>query len=158
MKNFLAAVAATALLATPALAESGLPVEDMLTFKAGEIKWSDEPLLPKGAQSSLILGDPSKPGVFVVRIKLPANYVVPPHTHPFAEMITVLSGSMGNAMGETFDPAKGDMLKAGSSFALPAEHAHYVWTEGEPTELELVATGPWGITYLNPADDPRSKK
>jgi hypothetical protein len=50
------------------------------------------------------------------------------------------------------------MLKAGSSFVLPAGHTHYVWTTDEETVIELIATGPWGITYTNPADDPRKKK
>jgi len=49
------------------------------------------------------------------------------------------------------------MLKAGSLFALPANHAHYVWTGDEEVIVQIEATGPWGITYINPADDPRKK-
>jgi hypothetical protein len=50
------------------------------------------------------------------------------------------------------------MLKAGSSFVLPGGHTHYVWTTDEETIVELIATGPWDISYTNPADDPRKKK
>ena len=60
-------------------------------------------------------------------------------------------------MGEKFDAQKGEMLKAGSLFVVPAKHAHYVWTTDEETILQVVGTGPWGIDYINPADDPRKK-
>lgn len=143
-------------IAGSAIAEGGLKVDAMKVFKNETLAWKDDPSLPKGAQSVLLLGDPSKAEVFVVRVKFPPNYQVAPHTHPFAELITVLTGSLGNAMGETFDTKKGEVLKAGASFALPAKHAHYVWTT-EETVVELVATGPWDITYLNPADDPRKQ-
>ena len=69
----------------------------------------------------------------------------------------MLSGSFGNAMGEKFDPSKGEILKAGSVFALPGKHPHYVWTTNEETILQIVFTGPGGIDFINPADDPRKK-
>ena len=53
---------------------------------------------------------------------------------------------------------RGEILKTGSSFVLPAGQIHYVWTTDEETIIELIATGPWGITYMNPTDDPRKKK
>lgn len=144
-------------LAYPAIADEIMKVDAMKTFTPESLKWGDDPSLPKGGQVALLLGDPSKPEVFVALVKLPAKYIVPPHTHPKAELITILSGSMGNAMGEKFDDKKGEVLKAGASFALPANHAHYVWTGEQETILELVATGPWGLTYINPADDPRNQ-
>jgi quercetin dioxygenase-like cupin family protein len=105
----------------------------------------------------LLVGDPNKPGVFIARLKFPPNYQIPPHTHPFAEVVVVLSGKLGNGMGEKFDAEKGEVLKAGASFSLPAHHAHYVWTTDEETIVELIATGPWGITYTDPKEDPRKQ-
>lgn len=131
--------------------------ESMEVFKPDALDWQDEPILPKGAKSALISGDPTKAGVFIAYLKFPASYKVPPHTHPFAEVITVLSGKLGNGMGEKFDAEKGEVLNAGSSFSLPADHTHYVWTTDEETVVQLIATGPWGITYINPDDDPRKK-
>jgi len=130
----------------------------MESFTPDTVKWNDERLLPKGAKSVVLVGDPNKAGVFIVWLKFPSNYPIPPHIHPFTEVITVLRGKLGNGIGETFDTNKGEMLKAGSSFVLPAGHTHYVWTTDEETVIELIATGPWGITYTNPADDPRKKK
>lgn len=134
-----------------------MAVSGMDTFTFDNLKWGDEALLPKGAKSALIVGDPSKPGVFIAYLKFPPNYPIPPHTHPFAEVITVLKGKLGNGMGEKFDKSTGEVLGVGSSFTLPAGHAHYVWTTDEETIVQLIATGPWGITYTNPEDDPRKK-
>ncbi|MCQ8118194.1 cupin domain-containing protein [Methylomonas rosea] len=132
--------------------------EAMEEFTPDTVKWADEPILPKGAQSVVLVGDPNKAGVFIAWLKFPANYPIPPHVHPFTEVITVLRGKLGNGMGESLDTKKGKMFKTGSSFVLPAGHTHYVWTTDEETIVELIATGPWGITYTNPTDDPRRQK
>lgn len=132
-----------------------MTADEMQSFRAEEIVWNDEALLPDGAKSALIVGDPSKPGVFIAWLKFPANYPIPAHTHPFTEVITVLKGSLGNGMGEKFDKTSGEILNVGDSFVLPAGHAHYVWTNEEETIVELIATGPWDISYINPDDDPR---
>jgi hypothetical protein len=130
----------------------------MESFNPDTVKWNDEPLLPQGAQSVILVGDPKNAGVFIALLKFPSNYPIPPHIHPFTEVITVLRGKLGNGMGETFDTKKGEMLNVGSSFVLPGGHTHYVWTTDEETIVELIATGPWGITYMNPTEDPRKKK
>src|SRR5690554_3590118 len=135
-----------------------MAADKMESFSSDILPWADEPILPKGAKSALILGDPSKAGVFVARLKFPPNYQIPAHTHPFTEIITVLKGKLGNGMGDTLDVTKGEVLEQSDSFVLPAGHAHYVWTEDEETIVELIATGPWDITYTNPADDPSKRK
>jgi quercetin dioxygenase-like cupin family protein len=140
-----------------ALASSAFAQEAMKVFKPDTLTWKDNPMFPKGAQTVLLVGDPTKAGVFILRTKFPRNYQVPPHTHPFSEVVTVITGSLGNGMGEKFDAQTGEMLKAGSIFALPAKHAHYVWTTDEETIVQVQATGPWGIDYINPAGDPRKK-
>lgn len=131
-----------------------LATDKMENFELSSIAWKDEPLLPKGAKSALVIGDPSKPGVFMAYLKFPANYEIPAHTHPFAEVVTVLKGTVSNGMGGKLDREKGSKLGVGASFTLPAGHAHYLWNEEESVVL-LTATGPWNIKYINPADDPR---
>lgn len=118
---------------------------------------TDDPAFPKGAQTVVLHGDPTKPGLFILRAKFPPNYVVPPHTHPGFETVTVLSGAMGSGMGEKADVTKGKMLKAGGMLALPANHAHYVWTTDEETIIQVAAVGPFDLVYINPEDDPRKK-
>lgn len=154
-------IAGVMLVAVPilAFAQSGSTIERLTTdkmenFELDRIDWKDEPLLPKSAKSALVIGDPSKPGVFMAYLKFPANYEIPSHTHPFAEVVTVLKGAVWNGMGDKLDRTKGDKLGAGSSFTLPEGHAHYLWNE-EETVVLLTATGPWNISYINPDDDPR---
>jgi quercetin dioxygenase-like cupin family protein len=140
-----------------ALAGSALAQDAVKLVKPDELAWRDNPALPKGGQVAVLVGDPAKAGgVVVQRTKLPANYKVPPHTHPYAEVVTVISGSVGFGMGEKFDP-KGEMSKAGALFANPAKHAHYVWTGNEEAIVQVQFVGPGGIDYINPADDPRKK-
>jgi quercetin dioxygenase-like cupin family protein len=122
-----------------------------------EIKWEPAPaVLPPGAEAAVLFGNPSKEGVFVLRLKLPANYRVAPHTHPVDEIVTVISGTFYKGMGETADPSKAQPLPAGSFFALPPGTAHYVFTK-EETVIQISTNGPWGLTYINPKDDPRQK-
>jgi quercetin dioxygenase-like cupin family protein len=130
--------------------------QDMKVSKPDALKWVEHPIF-KGAQTAILVGDPSKAETIVQRVKFPPNYRVPPHTHPYAEVVTVMSGNFGNAMGEKFDPSKGEMLPTGSVFALPAKHSHYVWTTDSEVLVQIQFTGPGGIEFIDPADDPRKK-
>ncbi len=152
MKRFLISVALIA------LAGSALAQDSVTMVNPDALAWKDNPNIPKGGQVAVLVGDPTKAGSVVVqRVKLPANYKVPPHTHPYAETVTVISGSVGLGMGEKFDATKGEMAKAGALFANPAKHAHYVWTGNEGAIIQVQFIGPGGIDYINPADDPRKK-
>lgn len=120
------------------------------------LKWAPVPSLPKGAQIAVIEGPLNEVVPFTFRLKFPANYQIPPHWHPAAERVTVLSGNFNMGSGETFDKSKSHSLNAGGMTIMPAKSPHFAWT-GSETVVQLHGTGPWGITYLNPADDPRSK-
>ncbi|MBB4259906.1 MULTISPECIES: cupin domain-containing protein [unclassified Bradyrhizobium] len=139
-----------------ALASSAMAQDAMKVVKPDGLTWIEHPVF-RGAQTALLIGDLTKAETIVQRVKFPPNYKVPPHTHPYAEVVTVMSGSFGNAMGEKFDPSKGEILKPGSVFTLPAKHPHYVWTTNEETMVQIVFTGPGGIVFIDPADDPRKK-
>ena len=159
MKNILLLAATVSCFSNIAYADKieRMSASTMRSFTPENIEWKDEPILPKGAKSAVVVGDPTKKGVFIAWLKFPANYPIPPHTHPFAEVVTVLSGQLGNGMGTKLDKSKGELLNAGSSFVLPTGHTHYVWTTDKETIVELIATGPWDIHYTNPSDDPRKK-
>ena len=123
-----------------------------------EVRWqAGPPSLPPGAEFAVLEGDPSKPGPFVFRVKVPDGYRIPPHTHPKPERVTILAGTFHLGMGETFDATKGEALPVGTYGTWPAGMKHYVWVEGE-TIVQFHGEGPWVIEYLNPDDDPRKKK
>ena len=135
----------------------GARCHEATRVKPNELTWKDNPALPKGAQFAVLLGDPTKAEMVVQRVKFPANYQVPPHTHPYSEVVTVISGSIGFGMGEKFDKTKGEMVEAGTLNVIPIRHAHYAWTGNEEVIVQVQFTGPAGIDYINPADDPRKK-
>ena len=119
------------------------------------LAWRDNPAFPRGVQIATLVGEPTKPGETVVqRIKFPANFRMPPHTHPFSEVVTVISGRIGTSGGESGEP-RGELLSPGSLWVYPAGHAHYAWTGPEVSVLQVQYIGPGGIVYLNPVDDPR---
>ena len=122
------------------------------------IKWGPAPPgLPPGAEAAVLAGDPTVAGeVFPLRLKTPAGYQVPPHWHPGDESVTVVSGQLMVGMGETFDAAKMHALGAGSFAKMPKEMRHYAQAKGA-TVLQVHGIGPFGITYVNAADDPRGK-
>jgi quercetin dioxygenase-like cupin family protein len=120
-----------------------------------QIKWGPAPdVLPPGAELAVLYGDPSKEGLFAMRLKLPAGYAVPPHTHPVDEAVTVISGTFQLGMGETADKNAATALSDGSLFVLPPGMAHFAFTD-EETVVQISTNGPWGLTYVNPEDDPR---
>ena len=122
-----------------------------------DITWKDGPAsLPKGIKSAVVEGDPTKAGPFTMRIKLPANYKIPPHSHPAIEHVTVVSGSFHMGLGEVFDESKATKLPLGGFAVMQIGTRHFAFTKEEAT-IQLHGIGPWGITYVNPADDPRNK-
>lgn len=121
-----------------------------------ELKWSAAPSsLPSGAQVAVMEGDPSKKGPFTMRIKLPANYKIPAHWHPGLEHVTVIEGSFMLGMGDTFDESKLHELPTGGFAVMPAKMNHFAMSR-DGAIIQLHGTGPWGITYVNPQDNPAS--
>ncbi len=120
------------------------------------LKWSDVTSMPPGAKISVIEGDLKTGGPFTFRLKFPADYKVAVHTHPVTERVTVLSGAFHLGFGEKFDPEKTKRLAPGSVAIMPSGTKMFAFTK-EETVIQLHGVGPWGITYLNPGDDPRRK-
>lgn len=148
----LAALMSAATIATPAAAQTA-----MTLMGSDAVTWTVNPAMPKGFRAATLIGDPKKAGDMVVqRVWLPAHAQVPPHTHPFAETVTVISGRVGFGHGDKLERS-GPMLAAGGFFAHPAGDPHYVWTEDEEAVVQIQFIGPGGIDYVNPADDPRKQ-
>jgi quercetin dioxygenase-like cupin family protein len=153
-------VRATIRIATAALLVAGLATAwadgGHKMTAAKDLTWSDVPSLPPGAKIAVIEGPMSEAVPFTVRIKVPANYKVPAHTHPAVERVTVLSGVFHMGMGDKLDPAKTMPVGPGDVMIMVPNTPHFAWTN-EETVLQLHGIGPWGIAYVNPADDPRKK-
>jgi quercetin dioxygenase-like cupin family protein len=126
------------------------------TVQADGLKWSAPAAYGTGAQLAVVKGDPTKEGIYVVRLKVPAGFKIPAHTHPNDENVTVLSGNFNIGTGDKLDEKKGTLIKVGGYSFVGKGMTHYAWFT-EETVLQLHGMGPQGITYVNPDDDPRKK-
>lgn len=136
---------------------AGPPVEHEIVAPSALV-WGDSPPgLPAGAKVAIVSGDPSQPGPFVMRAMVPAGFTVPPHWHPTAEHLTVIAGTVAIGMGDQADPASMTTLDAGGFAVLPADMRH-TFVSRTASTFQVHGTGPFAITYVNPADDPRLKK
>src|SRR5204862_1376873 len=109
------------------------------------------PLLPPGAQIAVLAGDPTKPVPYTVRLKFPANYAIPAHSHPTDENVVVVSGALTFGMGEKLAKgAAGNKTLPPGGFALmPAGMNHYAYTTAATTII-LYGQGPVEFKYVNP--------
>jgi quercetin dioxygenase-like cupin family protein len=149
----LVALSALALIATVAVAQDSGPKG----ISASAIKWGPAPgALPKGAQLAGLSGDAGKSGTFTIRLKMPAGYKIPAHKHPHVERITVISGEFHFGTGDKLDEEGASKIGPGGFVELPANTNHYAFTK-VATVVQISGDGPFGIAYVNAADDPNKK-
>src|SRR5262245_10278843 len=110
MKTLKIAAIALALSATAAWAQHAGHHQSV---RAADLKWTPVPSLPKGAEIAVIEGPMNQAAPFTVRLRFPANYDLPPHTHPAVERVTVLSGTFHMGMGEKFNRGGTQAVRAG---------------------------------------------
>ena len=163
---FTAVVAASSLIVVAAEKEKKTSSKSTTATAAAEHKivtpndtqWGDgPPSLPPGAKMAVLDGDPTKKGSFTIRLKMPAGYKIPPHTHPTAERVTGISGNGRLGMGEKFDESVAKDVTPGTFVLLPANMTHFAYANEEAV-VQVQSEGPFQIKYVNPADDPRTAK
>lgn len=160
MKTYVIIPAATALtlalsVAAPRAAELPYRGDGHIMLEADQLQWTDIASMAPPAQIAVIEGNLSEEGPFTFRLKLPADYRLEPHVHPEYERVTVLSGTLNFAHSEEFDREATTALSAGDIAIMPPGAPMFGYTE-EETVIQLHGKGPWGIQYINPADDPRN--
>jgi quercetin dioxygenase-like cupin family protein len=147
----LAALAAPSIAADPEAKEHKPAI-----VRPSELQWSDSPALPAGVKVSILYGDIKKAEPIGFRVKLPAGAMIAPHTHPVDERVTVISGAFAMSEGEKFDKAALKDMPIGSVAIFPRGCVMFGFAR-EDTIIQVNTEGPWTITYINPADDPRKK-
>jgi len=135
---------------TPAFAQ-----DPHIAIPPDKVQWQPAPpFLPPGAQIAVLEGNPAEKGPVTLRLKFPANYVVPPHWHTMTERITVISGTFNVGMADTIDRAASLALGVGGFVTMPAKMHHYAWVK-TPTVVQVSLEGPFDIFYIHPSDDPQ---
>ena len=159
MKNLLSsAVLATALtLSLPALAAAPYHGEGHIIVGSEELEWGDVASMEAGARITVLEGALDQAEPFTFRLKLPAGFRLAPHIHPAYERVTVLRGTLHFAHGREFDRAATTPMTVGDFAVMPPGAPMFGYTE-EETVIQLHGTGPWGIEYLDPKDDPRKRQ
>jgi quercetin dioxygenase-like cupin family protein len=120
-----------------------------------QVTWAPAPpSFPAGAKAAVLEGDPKQAGPFTMRLSFPDGYRIAPHFHPAAERVTVIKGTIQLGMGDKFEESAMNTLPAGSYVSMKPGTHHFAQAKGDAI-VQLNGIGPWKLTYVNPADDPR---
>lgn len=148
-------VAITTITATTTLAQPH-EGEHILLASEGMVWVNGPPSLPEGAEFAVIEGDPSEEGPFTMRLKMPEDYRISPHSHPAVEHVTVISGSFYMGLGDEFDETVAEKMVVGGFAVMDVGTQHFAYTD-EESVIQLHGIGPWEITYVNSSEDPRTE-
>jgi len=136
----------------------GLPPKEFGEILPENIKWMPFAAFPPAARLAILVGEPTKPGPYVVRVKLPQGEKLMPHKHPEDRIYTVISGVFCIGLGETFDAEKLKGYPPGSVIVLPGNTPHFHWAKSSEYVTQVTAIGPLGIEYVDPKHDPRNQQ
>src|SRR5688572_7480102 len=115
---------------------------EAIILKSDTLQWHPANGL-QGAEVAVLSGNPEKKGPFIARVKLPANFQIPVHSHNINEYDTVISGVLYFGTGTKIDADDVQEIHPGSFLMIPAKLQHYAWTK-EETILQVNGMGPWG--------------
>jgi quercetin dioxygenase-like cupin family protein len=128
---------------------------DFRSILPEDIDWKPFPAFPPGARLAILVGHPSEPGPYVVRVKVFGGAKLMPHKHPEDQIYTVISGVFYIGLGEKFVADKLNAYPPGSVVVLPGNTPHFHWAKSGEYVTQVTAIGPLGLEYLDPQDDPR---
>jgi quercetin dioxygenase-like cupin family protein len=143
MKKKLAAIliAGLTLVSTQSVCAEGPPV-NFETVAPEDLDWKPIPD-GLGAAFAIVHGDPTKAGIYVIRVRFPAGVMDYPHSHSKDRHVTVLEGAWHAGTGPTFDPASAAVLPAGSYMFHPAGGVHWDGAAGdEDAVVQIIGNGP----------------
>lgn len=145
----LARIFAFTLLCTPVLAREAATQGQPVTFKAAAVAYKDinVPGFPPGLKSAVLDGDPTKEGLYTMRLQFPDGYEYPPHWHPADVHVTIVSGVFYFGMGEKANQAAAQAYQSGDYVIEPARMAHFGHVKGE-TIVQLHGMGPFQINVV----------
>ena len=124
----------------------------------GDIDWKPFPALPSSVRLAILVGSPSEPGPYPIRVKAPAGVKLMPHKHPEDRIYTVMFGVFYIGLGDRFDDDKVKAFPPGSVIVLPGDTPRFHWAKSGEYVTQVTAIGPLGLEYLDPGDDPCGQK
>jgi quercetin dioxygenase-like cupin family protein len=161
MKTIASVITAAAILSGGAYTAIRAQSHNHVIQTLKEAQWGPAPpILPPGAQIVVLSGDPSKSAPYSVRLRFPANYAIPAHSHPTDEHVVVTAGAVTFGVGDKLakGAATNKTLGVGGFALQPANMNHFAYTTDQETTIVLYGIGPVEFKYVNPSDDPRHGK
>ena len=122
-----------------------------------DVDWKAFAAFPPSARLAVVVGQPSQPGLYTVRVKVPQGVKLMPHRHPEDRIYTVISGVFYIGLGDEFDADKLEAYPPGAVIVLPGNTSHFHWAKSGDYITQVSAIGPLGMEYVNTKDDPRSQ-
>jgi hypothetical protein len=127
------------------------PGQAQLAHHAAEMPWGPGPAaVPFECEMAVLEGSPAETGLFTIRLRTGAPWVMPPHSHPRAERVTVLSGSIHVGFGDTVEKPASRRFTTGDYYVNAPGAVHFVWVD-EPVEIQITGIGPWEVHPLRTA-------
>lgn len=121
-----------------------------------EVDWKPFAVFPDPVRLGVVVGNPSEPGPYAIRVKVPAGVKLMPHRHSEDRVYTVISGVFYIGLGDQFDADKLAAYPPGSVIVLPGGTSHFHWARSGEYISQVTAIGPLGFEYVDPRDDPRN--
>jgi quercetin dioxygenase-like cupin family protein len=143
-------VAAAALLCSDSAVRGATDEQGFVRINAGEEQWKNP--FGVGVEVATLYGDPSKQGIYVLRIKWPPGIMSKPHKHPEDRHVVVLSGTWYTGTGETFEPSAAVPLKTGGYMVHPNGKVHWDGTREEGAVIQITGYGPSGNVFVKPGE------
>jgi hypothetical protein len=131
--------------------------EQFHVIHSEDVIWKVFPAFPPAARLAVLVGDPAKPGPYLIRVKLSAGVKMLPHKHSEDRIYTVISGVFYIGLGEQFDETKLTAHAPGSVLILPGGQPHFHWAKSGEYITQVSAIGPLGLDYIDSANDPRNQ-
>jgi quercetin dioxygenase-like cupin family protein len=125
------------------------------TILPDDIDWKPFPAFPPSVRLAVLVGQPSEPGPYTIRVKASHGARLMPHKHAEDRVYTVISGVFYIGLGDEFDPSKLQAYPPGAVIVLPGNTHHFHWAKSGEYVTQITAIGPLGLEYLNQKDDPR---
>lgn len=145
------AVLALCMIVSGAGAAEELP-EGAVRITTEELKW--RPGRVPGHEIAQLVGDSTKPGPYVERVKFPPNSISQAHSHPESRMYTVISGTWYVGYGDKFDPSKLKALSPGSFYTEPANVTHFSQIKDDGVVVQIVGNGPTATRFFDLVNAP----
>ncbi len=128
------------------------------TILSEDVDWKPFPSFPPSVRLAVVVGQPSEPGPYTIRVKAPHGVRLMPHRHPEDRVYTVISGVFYIGLGDEFDANKLEAYPPGAVVVLPGNTSHFHWAKSGEYVTQVTAIGPLGLEYLSAKDDPRNNK